>query len=175
MTSRISMPAMRQVLRDPDTSLWRRLTRLHEPVIYEIAEPYAYETIVAGVRLPLLLPAGFRSDLASTPRLTWIFGFRPDGVLCLPGWYHDFYYRHGFYLAERLSGPVRIGMGLGKTFADQLLAQMTTELAGIRLPGCIARLALTLGGWPAWWRNQQYRDRVAEDLTLLELIGDYHD
>lgn len=34
MTSRISMPAMRQVLRDPDTSLWRRLTRLHEPVIY---------------------------------------------------------------------------------------------------------------------------------------------
>lgn len=34
MTSRISMPAMRQVLRYPDTSLWRRLTRLHLSLIH---------------------------------------------------------------------------------------------------------------------------------------------
>lgn len=173
MAPRIDMPVMRQVHRDPEQiPLWRRLLWWRAPVVYELAEPYEYVTWIDGKPVGLYMPAGFRSDLASTPRLSWLFGFRPDGILVLAAWYHDWYYRHGFFLGPACN---RIFVGRGKRFADRVLARIVSETGGVRMPGDMAMAALTLFGWFAWRHNQQYRDRVAASPDAVELQGDYRD
>ena len=169
----LPMPAARQVRYAPDDlPMWRRLLQIREPVVYELAEPYTYRTVIDGHDVALCLPMGFRSDLASTPRLTWLLGFRPDGLLSLAAWYHDWYYRHNFFLGP---GHNRLFEGRGKRFADRALAQIAAETGGIGTPGRIAQAALAAFGWWAWRANQKYRDRVAKDWGAVELHGDYHD
>ena len=171
----IAMPLTRQVRRHPSRKPWiKRVLSIREPVIYEIQdEPgYVYATWVDGRPVDLLLPHGFRTDGASSPPFSWVFGFRPDGVLAMGGYYHDFYYRHGFFLDPDGN---RIFVGRGKGFADRLLAQITAEIAGVDAPGRIARTALSLAGWPAWWGGKKYRDKCAADPDYIELHGDYGD
>ncbi len=87
----VPMPVTRQIYRRSTGPLWRRLVRWQRgPVICEIVEPYTYDTTIDGRPVQLFLPPGFRSDLASSPRLSWLVGFRPDGVMALPAWFHDF-------------------------------------------------------------------------------------
>lgn len=171
----IAMPLTRQVRRHPSSKPWiKRVLSIREPVIYEIQdEPgYVYATWVDGRPVDLLLPHGFRTDGASSPPVSWVFGFRPDGVLAMGGYYHDFYYRHGFFLDPDGN---RIFVGRGKGFADRLLAQITAEIAGVDAPGRIARTALSLAGWPAWRGGKKYRDKCAADPGHIELHGDYED
>ena len=171
----ITMPLIRRIWRNPKKRpLWRRALAIHEPVVYEIQDVpgYVYATWVGGKPSGLLLPHGFRTDGASSPPFSWIFGFRPDGVLAIGGYYHDFYYRHGFFLNPDGN---RIFVGRGKAFADRLLAQITAEVAGLQAPGRIAQTALALAGWPAWWGGKKYRDRCAADPDYIELWGDYGD
>ena len=172
---RIEMPIVQQVRRNPRHRPWiKRVLAIHEPVIYEIQDypGYTYTTRIEGRQADLLLPHGFRTDGASSPPFSWIFGFRPDGVLTIGGYYHDFYYRHGFFLNPDGN---RIFAGSGKAFADRLLAQITAEVAGVQAPGRIAQTALALAGWPAWWGGKKYRDRCAADPDYIELWGDYGD
>ena len=99
MTPRIHMPILRQLARDPDAPLLGRLRQFRAPVVYELVHDYMIHVSGYG---HLWLPAGFRSDLASTPRPTWLCGGRPDGLFLIPGLYHDWYYRHGG-VEERVS------------------------------------------------------------------------
>lgn len=171
----IAMPLTRQVRRHPRNKSWiKRVLSIHEPVIYEIQDypGYTYATWIKGRPVDLFLPYGFRTDGASSPPFSWIFGFRPDGVLAIGGYYHDFYYRHGFFLNPDGN---RIFVGSGKAFADRLLAQITAEIAGVHAPGKIAQATLALCGWPAWWGGKKYRDRCAADPDYVELHGDYRD
>lgn len=171
----IAMPLTRQVRRHPRNKSWiKRVLSIHEPVIYEIQDypGYTYATWIKGRPVDLFLPYGFRTDGASSPPFSWIFGFRPDGVLAIGGYYHDFYYRHGFFLNPDGN---RIFVGSGKAFADRLLAQIAAEIAGVHAPGKIAQATLALCGWPAWWGGKKYRDRCAADPDYVELHGDYGD
>ena len=171
----ITMPTTRQVWRDPaKRPLWRRVLAIHDPVIVEIVdEPgYIYTTRIDGKPADLMLPHGFRTDGASSPPFSWRFGFRPDGILAVGSYFHDFYYRHGFLLDP--TGH-RIFSGRGKAFADRLLAQVTAEVSGVQAPGTIAKITLSLCGWPAWWGGKKYRDKCAADHKHVELIGDYGD
>ena len=168
----LPMPVVRQVRPDPEgLPLWWRLLQFRAPVVYELVEPYTWRTTIRGHDVALCLPAGFRSDLASTPRFSWLFGFRPDGVLMLAAWYHDFYYRHGFFL-----GPChnRLFEGRGKRFADETLAQLAAETCGARAPGRIAQAALAAFGWPAWWGNSKYRQTYLR-YGKFQLHGDWND
>ena len=169
----IVMPQTRQVWRDPrKRSLWRRLLAVHDPVIYEITDKpgYTYTTWIDGKPVDLFLPCGFRSDGASSPPLSWLFGFRPDGILCLPGYFHDFYYRNGFLLSP---GYDRLFEDRGKAFADDLLSSITSEIAWVQSPGTIAKVSLAAFGWPAWWGGKKYRDKCAANPGYIELNGDF--
>lgn len=175
MNPRIAMPVLRQLPRDTDKPLWQRLLWWREPIIYEVVEDYYYQTCLwTGRPVILLLPAGFRCDLASTPRFSWVFGYRPDGLLLAPGLFHDFYYRHGFVIDCAVPGRNFIGKG-ERAFGDRLLAHMTREISGLALPGFLALAVLTLFGWPAWKHNEQYRMRAKERkyCGIYELQGEY--
>lgn len=169
MTPIIDMPALRQLPRDTDKPLIKRLFGWREPVVYELVEHYVYTTWIEGVPRRILLPAGFRTDLASTPSVSWIFGFRPDGILLVPGLIHDWYYRHGYLLTDNHE---TICHNRGKLWADKLLAKITAHMAGVKTPGLLALAALALCGWPAWKHNERYRTAAAKTGTV-QLKGDY--
>ena len=179
MTPKIRMPIVRQLPRDPDAPLWSRLRLWREPVIYEIMVDYELALEVEGRPAALVLPAGFRSDLASTPRLSWLIGCRPDGPLQLAAWFHDYYYRHGHLLARtgNETRPWPHFRGRGKLWADRLFYLLARRTIGVRAPAWLALAALALCGWPAWAANALYR-QMADDppwpnMTILH--GDYRD
>ena len=179
MTPKIRMPALRQLPRDPDRSLWRRLLQMREPVVYELVEDYTYTARIWGTWTHMWLPRGFRSDLASTPRLSWLFGFRPDGLMMIPGLYHDWYYRHGSIEArvavEYEPGRWTIPFGFStRRGGDRLFLQVAMQASGLRLPAYAAWAALRLFGGIAWRRNEKYRRAYAET-GKFQLHGDYAD
>ena len=171
----ITMPTVRQVWRNPEKRpLWRRVLAIHDPVIYEITDTpgYVYTAWIDGKPVDLFLPCGFRSDGATSPPFSWTLGFRPDGVLAIGGYFHDFYYRNGFLLD---ADGKRVFVGRGKAFGDRLLAKITAEISGVHAPGKIAHATLALCGWPAWWGGKKYRDKAAVNPDYVELHGDYGD
>lgn len=179
MTPKIIMPVVRQLPRDPEAPLSRRLRQWREPVVYEIVEDYELNLWVDGRPAALALPAGFRSDLATTPRLSWLVGYRPDGPLQLAGWYHDYFYRHGHLLARtgHENRPRPHFEGRGKLWADRLFYLLARATTGVRVPGWIALAALFIGGWPSWRDNARWREQAAAppwpNITILH--GDYTD
>lgn len=179
MTPRIQMPICRQLARDPDGPILARLRRWREPVVYEIVVDYELTLTLDGKEAALVLPAGFRSDLASTPRLSWLFGFRPDGPVMLAAWFHDYYYRHGHLLARTgaETRPWPHFQGRGKLWADRLFYLLARRVIGLRAPAWLALAALAAFGWPAWIGNALWRDMAAEPPwpNIKILHGDYTD
>ena len=161
----MNMPILRQMAPDVQgEGLLARLRAMYRrPVVYEVAENYRCFVTIAGRRELLLLPAGFRTDLASTPRISWALGFRPDSpALLLPGLWHDWYYRFGYYLGD---GDRPLYRGRGRAFADREFAMQVCRRCGLFGPAIVARLALWVGGWPAWrvnekWRKAPYRQAL---------------
>lgn len=49
----------------------------------------------------LVVPNGFASDGASTPRATWSLGFAPFELGFLPAFCHDWLYEHGGHITIR--------------------------------------------------------------------------
>lgn len=171
----IETPLIKQVRRKPEHRPWiKRILSIREPVIYEIRNipGYEYPTYIEGKSVVLFIPYGFRTDGASSPPFSWLLGFRPDGILAIGSYFHDFYYLNGFLLN---ADGERIFQGRGKSFADWVLAKLTKETAGINAPGSIARFTLACCGWPAWWSNKKYRDRSAANPQHIELHGGYDD
>lgn len=180
MTPKIAMPVLRQIYRAPEGPWWRRLLGWwRAPVVYELVEDYIYTARFEGAYVHLFLPRGFRSDLASSPRISWLFGFRPDGLLLAPGLAHDWYYRHGSvecrvaveYAPGRWSAPVGDG---SRAWGDRLFLTIARQVSGLRLPALAAWAALRLFGGPAWRANEKYRRAYAET-GQFQLHGDYDD
>lgn len=176
MTPRIHMPILRQLARDPDAPLLGRLRQFRAPVVYELVHDYMIHVSGYG---HLWLPAGFRSDLASTPRPTWLCGGRPDGLFLIPGLYHDWYYRHGG-VEERVSmqserGRWTVTLGDGtRAWGDRLFRDLALEVGGLRVPAYAAWAALRLCGGIAWRQNAKYRRAWAESgQREWQLHGDY--
>lgn len=173
MTPMMDMPVLRQIRRTPEGPWWRRALWWLDPVVYEVAEDFDFPVEITPLSLTvnLVLPAGFRCDLASTPRLSWLFGFRPDGLLLLPGLYHDFWYRHGFIMF-RHNGVLYRVYG-GKSGADGFFLHLLLAVGCPRLSALAAFFALRLFGRPAWWANAKYREEAARQTDKLQLHGDY--
>lgn len=190
MTPMMRMPVLRQIYRTPEGPWWRRVWGwCRAEAVYEVAENFILDIQIHPNVLPyrLCLPRGFRSDLASTPRISWLFGFRPDNpALCLAGLFHDYYYRHGGYFSrwwpDDHEGECVHGFRSGgKRFADWVFCRMVAELACVKTPGYLAFAALSLFGWPAWRANAKYRELAASlgqdgpGYNTVTLQGDYTD
>lgn len=67
----------------PETSRGRRLVQLERS--------FAYRLAVDGVRLTVVVPKGFKSDLTSIPRILWPL-FPPDGQYQDAAFLHDYLY-----------------------------------------------------------------------------------
>lgn len=174
MTPMMRMPVLRQVRRAPEGPWWRRaLDWFGGAAVYEVVEEFHCSVNLSNGFWTLALPAGFRSDLATTPRLSWLFGFRPDGRLLIPGLFHDFWYRHGQVLVCGERDELR-GVVVGKWTADIMFMDLVHETSGLHLPGLVGFIALTLFGWPAWWASEKYRE-AARRTGKLQLHGDYTD
>ena len=179
MTPRIHMPVMRRLPIDTERPLRQRLLWWREPVVYELVEPFMFAGRVGDRWAHLWLPAGFRTDLASTPRLTWLCGGRPDGLLLIPGVFHDFYYRHGRVLArcavEYEPGRWEVPIGDGsRAWGDRLFRDLAQEIGGLRVPAYAAWAALRAFGGIAWRANEQYR-RAYRATNTYQLEGEYAD
>ncbi len=161
----IPMPVIKPLpLRTRGRSLWRRARAwLWDPRVYELQEDYVY-TRPNGQQL--MIPGGFRTDFASSPRLFWSVGMDPTGILLVPSLFHDWGYRHDFYLAG--SGQ-RVHCGAGKRFHDKLLRDICHEVNGMRVPGALAWVALDVCGWWAW------RDCARRRTGEIDLQGVYTD
>lgn len=145
----IPMPVIRPIpLRTRGRSWWQRTKAwLWDAREWEVQEDYIY-TRTNGEQL--LIPAGFRSDFASSPRAFWPIGMDPVGILLVPSLFHDFGYRHDFYLDGQ---GRRVHEGAGKRYHDQLLREICIEVNGMLVPSTVAWLALDVFGWYSWWQS----------------------
>ena len=161
----IPMPVIRPIpLRTRGRAWWRRVKAwLWDARVWEVWEDYIY-TRPDGKQL--MIPAGFRTDFASSPRLFWLLGMDPVGILLVPSLIHDWGYRHDFYLD---GNGKRIHTGLGKSFHDQLLRDICREVNGMLMPGVLSWLALDIGGGFAW------RECRSRRTGKIDLQGVYTD
>jgi len=133
--------------------------------VYELTEDFFF---VKGDGQVIMIPKGFRTDFASSPRIFWPLGMDPVGVLLIPSMIHDFGYRHGFYL-EAIDRVVEWSGLMTKGDHDSLFREISDDVNGFRAPGWLAKAALGLVGWPAWW--SALRRRTGK----IDLIGEYAD
>ena len=153
LTGEIPMPLIRPVpLRTRGRAWWRRaIAWLWDARTWVVVDEYRYTKQSGEV---LMIPAGFETDFASSPRLFWLAGMDPTGILLIPSLFHDFGYRHDFYLD---GDGRRIHVGAGKGFHERMLREICAEVNGMVVPGTVAWLALDVFGWPAWWRASKRR------------------
>ncbi|HEA65793.1 MAG TPA: DUF1353 domain-containing protein [Desulfobacterales bacterium] len=88
-----------------------------------------------------LIPKGFIFDGASIPRCLWWF-LSPVGLLLIPGLIHDFDYRYGKDLVDRLVAD--------KTFRGEIRI-----VTGTTIIPWIAYFAVRIGGWKAWKEHRK--------------------
>jgi hypothetical protein len=63
--------------------------------LYRLEEDYCYQWEHNGSHYRITVPAGFRYDGNSVPRIIWtLAGITPDGLNRAAGLVHDFIYRH---------------------------------------------------------------------------------
>jgi hypothetical protein len=124
--------------------------------------------------LPIVIPDGFITDMASIPRLLWsVPGFLPTGPLLCGSIVHDFGYQHGYLLSPYLpqnhtypepslslrekypaefGGTIPVFIGRNQIFFDQILVAITIEDTGEDIIAYAARIALAAFGRFAWRR-----------------------
>ena len=151
----------------PQTSVW-------SPPRYRLTADYI---IMLDDGLDIIHPAGFETDLASTPRWMWaIPGFSPTGPLVFGAIPHDMGYQHQYLLSpydqrrtypetsmrlreqfpDRFGDLIPVFAGRNQTFFDQLLAGITIEATHQHFVAMAAEFALGVWGDRAW---SAYREK----------------
>jgi hypothetical protein len=100
--------------------------------IWQLAEPFEYQVGFEGHgALSVCVPAGFRTDLASVPRLFWYL-FPPDGPYRKPAVIHDYLYSLAAGCPRFLADAIlRDAMDrIGVRPRDQLLIYYAVRLCG---------------------------------------------
>ena len=102
----------------------------------------------------LVVPAGFRLDLASVPKLCRGL-LSPSGVLLIPGLIHDYGYRYDCLVCKQ-NGRLEYYMnGAGKDAFDLLFLEIANEVNGLTKINNIAYKAVKYGGGKAWKNNRK--------------------
>jgi hypothetical protein len=141
--------------------------------------------------LPIIVPKGFETDMASIPRLLWSLpGFSPTGPLLCGSIVHDIGYQYGYLLSvydpairtypeismsmreqyPSFGGNIPVFVGRNQVFFDQLLAGITVDDTGEDVVASAARAALFLFGRFAW-NNYRRKGPSAYNHNSLGLPG----
>ncbi|MDR3089853.1 MAG: DUF1353 domain-containing protein [Desulfobulbaceae bacterium] len=170
----MEMPILKPLpLATREQGLFTRIKNwLWSPRVWELQANYRLYWLGADVPVEFLgqiwvLPKGFRTDFASSPRLFWPFGMDPQGILLIPSLFHDFGYRHGFFMAEDNPnlGAYVVWAGQDQTFFDDALMAISKKVNGMAAPGLLAKAALAVGGWLSWKEAGKYRAEAADLLS----------
>lgn len=155
----IVLPTIRPVpLNTRGRNVFRRMKAwLWDARMYEVVEDYSYKP---KDHVRLTIPKGFKTDFASSPRLFWLLGMAPTGILLVPSLFHDFGYQNDYYLSKHDSDYTRVYDGVGKNFHDRLMRQISAEVNEMLSPGWLSYIALSVGGWPAWWSACRKRTKA---------------
>lgn len=108
-----------------------------------------------GKAVNIVVPRGFKCDLASIPRLLW-FVASPTGPLMLPGIVHDYAYRYA-----RLRVVGRRDLPVTRQQADEYFHAISVRVNGCRVISFCAWLSLRAFGWYAW---NAHRKNDGEDV-----------
>jgi len=89
--------------------------------LYVLVEPFSYESETYG---KVVVPAGFKTDFASIPRIAWRYLDPEDKCILYPSVIHDYIYSQ--------SGALADGVVFTREQADKIFKE-AMELAGARL------------------------------------------
>lgn len=116
-----------------------RFWRLDEPFVYYLTWPEYTESVH--------VPAGFKTDFASVPRVAHGI-LSPTGKIGKPAVVHDKLYRAPVVIVEEVDGPR--GRAISRADADRIFLE-AMEVAGVSWwKRRLAYRAVRLGGWRPW-------------------------
>ncbi len=125
--------------------------------IYRLDEDYSYCWIKNSIENRISIPAGFRYDGASVPRLLWtITSIRRDGLIRAAALVHDWIYIHAGRLPEG-SHQYKVGGNWVDVYgrwkrkqADLLFARLMREADYSKTKRRLAYLAVRVFGRFSW-------------------------
>lgn len=130
------------------------------PRLYELDEEYVYEWVTGRVANRIVIPAGFRFDGASVPRLAWsLTGILPDGLIRAAAMLHDWLYQHGGMLPagsqwSRHVGPENPWRAVhgrwSRLGADRMFGAIMKECGIGWVKRWLAVKAVRIGGGGSW-------------------------
>ena len=142
--------------------------------------------------LPIAVPKGFETDLASIPRLLWaVPGFAPMGPLLCGSIVHDFGYQYGYllsvfdsnrtypeysmslresYIQFLTSKTIPVFAGRNQKFFDQFFVGLTIDGTGQHFIANAAGVALKMFGKFAWDKYRKHGP-AAYNINSLGLPG----
>lgn len=129
--------------------IWRWITSIRKWVL---TEDWTHE-LPDGTTI--LIESGFDFDGASIPRPLWAL-LSPVGLLLIPGLIHDYAYRYDYLIAVDGNGNrSKYKENAGRKQWDRLFREVGKDVNGLTLIDMLAWLALSVGGWWAWYRRRK--------------------
>jgi hypothetical protein len=137
---------------------------LRQPVLipvndqfYQLMEPYEVLWEKFGQRYKLIIPEGFKTDIASVPRLCWtLMDILPDGLHRGAAVVHDFLYYwygrcpEGTVFVEQNNQWVVFSLPWQREDCDRLFARLMREAGTPAWKRRLMYLAVRLFGWKTW-------------------------
>ncbi|MEJ2641671.1 MAG: DUF1353 domain-containing protein [Desulfosarcinaceae bacterium] len=129
--------------------IWRWITSIRKWVL---TEDWTHK-LPDGTTI--LIEKGFDFDGASIPRPLWAL-LSPVGLLLIPGLIHDYAYRYDYLIAVDGNGNrSKYKANAGRKQWDRLFREVGKDVNGLALIDMLAWLALSVGGWWAWYRRRK--------------------
>lgn len=126
---------------------------------YELSHDYSYQWRDGSFHFRIFIPAGFKYDGASVPRIVWsLVGLRPDGLLRAAALVHDWIYEHkgvlpeGSYQIKSAGQWINLDTQFARKDADKMFKKIMREAGVKRVRRRLAYRAVRLGGWLPWNR-----------------------
>ena len=135
---------------------WQQIkTWLFEPKIWVLVRDWP---IVLRDGTRIVIPEGFRLDLASVPRVFWSL-LVPTGLLMVQGIIHDYGYRYGQLPQDNGIGEIvrYCPPGAGKDYWDQLFREIGEDINGMPALDAVAWAMVKVGGQSAWDNHRSTR------------------
>lgn len=116
--------------------------------------------------LVFMVPAPFKFDFASVPRIFWWF-LDPVGLLLIGSIFHDFAYRYGGILVRQNNESKWSFVELSRFESDDLFKEITEEVNGMFIMAHIAKYAVNIGGWIPYIKARKENKKVFLDYPFV--------
>ncbi len=110
--------------------------------MFELREPFRYLVNRSGMRAIITVPAGFRTDFASIPRMLWPI-LPPHGKYSRAAVVHDYLYS--------IRGKASRALPYTRAECDEIFLIAMAELGVSWATRWVMYLGVRLGGWWGWW------------------------